>query len=149
MDPAWVKRCWPLVAFAILAGIVLFAASGLLVGIWPEFGEDMASGLIESVNARNFNEKVLQSEVPVLVYFYADWCGPCQMQTPILEDLARDASDFTIVQVNIDKSPDLANRFQIESIPSLLLFRDGRLETRHVGLADKTTLRRLLPPLSP
>ena len=147
MDPAWIKRWWPL-----LAGIAIFslvAAGGLLMGIWPEFGDDSASGPIESVNARSFNEKVLQSEVPVLVYFYADWCGPCQMQAPILEDLAHEASDFAIVQVNIDKSPELANRFQIESIPSLLLFRDGRLENRHVGLANKTVLKQLLSPLSP
>lgn len=103
-----------------------------------------ASRKIEHVHANNFNEKVLQSKVPVLVDFYADWCRPCRAVAPVLEELARENPDARIVKVNVDENPELAARYQIESIPNLLVFRGSRLTGRHAGLANKALLRRLI-----
>ena len=99
---------------------------------------------VEHVGADSFHEKVLQSEVPVLVDFYADWCRPCRALGPVLEELAKETPNAKIVKVNVDREPELADRFGIESIPSLIVFRDGRSTARHSGLANKATLQRLL-----
>lgn len=105
---------------------------------------DQASRSIEHVEAESFTQRVLRSEVPVLVDFYADWCGPCRALAPLLEDFARENPDARIVKVNVDENPELAVRYGIESIPSLLVFREGRVTGQHVGLAGKTALKRLL-----
>ncbi len=105
---------------------------------------DQASRSIEHVQGEGFNQRVLRSQVPVLVDFYADWCGPCRALAPVLEDLARENPGARIVKVNVDENPDLAVQYRIESIPSLLVFRDGRVTGQHVGLASKAALKRLL-----
>jgi thioredoxin 1 len=99
---------------------------------------------LEHVHASTFNEKVLRSPIPVLVDFYADWCRPCQMQGPILAPLAGETSHAKIVKVNVDQNRELASRYQIASIPSLLVFRNGEVIRRHSGLADKAALQQLL-----
>jgi thioredoxin 1 len=103
-----------------------------------------ATPVIEHVNESDFNEKVLRSAVPVLVDFYAEWCGPCKAIAPVLEEFARDNPDAKIVKVNVDENYELASHYKIESIPSLLIFKDSELAVRHVGLADKSLLKRLL-----
>jgi thioredoxin 1 len=92
----------------------------------------------------NFDELVLNSEVPVLVDFYADWCGPCRMMTPVLEELAQETSGGKIVKVNVDHSAQLAARYGISSIPSLIVFENGQVTSEHVGLADKARLKAML-----
>lgn len=99
---------------------------------------------IEYVGMDDFHKKVLQSEVPVLVDFYADWCGPCKAMGPVLEEFARQTPGTKVVKVNIDRYPELADRFRIESIPSLLVFKDGRATGRHTGMANQAVLRRLI-----
>ncbi len=92
----------------------------------------------------NFKQVVLKSDVPVLVDFYADWCGPCRMIAPVLEELARETTDAKIVKVNVDQSPQLAARYGVNSIPSLKVFQDGEVVDEHVGLARKADLKKML-----
>jgi thioredoxin 1 len=99
---------------------------------------------VEQANETNFGELVLNSNVPVLVDFYADWCGPCKMIAPVLEELAQEATDAKIVKVNVDENPQLAARYGISSIPSLLVFKDGGVADQHVGLANKAQLRSMI-----
>jgi thioredoxin 1 len=99
---------------------------------------------VEHANDTNFDEAVLRAEEPVLVDFYADWCGPCRMIAPVLEELAQETPDAKIVKVNVDHSPETAARYGISSIPSLLVFRDGEIVAEQVGLASKSQLKSML-----
>lgn len=95
-------------------------------------------------NDADFAQVVLDSDVPVLVDFYADWCGPCRLLGPVLEELASETTDAKIVKVNVDQAPQLAHRYGIESIPSLKVFKDGKVVDDHLGLANKSQLKALL-----
>lgn len=97
------------------------------------------------INSSSFKQEVLQSDIPVLVDFFADWCGPCRMLGPVLEQLAQQyAGKVKIVKVNVDQSPELAAPFGINSIPALLYFRDGKVKGTSVGLLSKEDLERKL-----
>lgn len=99
---------------------------------------------IEHIDAGDFEKKVLRSEQPVLVDFYAEWCGPCKALSPVLEEFARETPNVKIVKINVDENYELAARYNIKSIPSLLVFKDSDLAARHMGLADKAGLKRLI-----
>jgi thioredoxin 1 len=117
-----------------------------------EEGEPMSSvppkpqpgGEVLHADLENFEQLVLESEVPVLVDFYADWCRPCQMLAPALDDLARESPDARIVKVNVDESPELAGHFGVSSIPALMVFKDGNLVAKRLGVLDKNSLKQLL-----
>jgi thioredoxin 1 len=99
---------------------------------------------VQHADRQNFAELVLNSDVPVLVDFYADWCGPCRMIAPVLDELARETTDAKIVKVNVDQSPELAARYGVNSIPNLKVFDEGKVVDEHVGLADKARLKKML-----
>ena len=101
-------------------------------------------GKVHHANEANFAELVLNSDVPVLVDFYADWCGPCRMIAPVLEELARESTNAKIVKVNVDHRPQLAARYGIDSIPSLKVFEDGKVVDEQVGLVNKAQLKKML-----
>ena len=92
----------------------------------------------------NFRRLVLESDAPVLVDFYADWCGPCQRMAPVLQSLAAELPEVKIVKVDVDRSPGLAAEYGVDSIPNLKAFRNGRITGELVGLASKSQLRAML-----
>lgn len=92
----------------------------------------------------NFQKEVLESELPVLVDFNATWCPPCQALHPILEEIANEGGDFKIVAVDIDDEEDLAKKFNISSIPCLILFNSGVEVDRKIGLQPKKRLQKML-----
>jgi thioredoxin 1 len=99
---------------------------------------------VHHANEANFDDIVLKSDVPVLVDFYADWCGPCQRLAPVLEELAAENPGARIVKVNVDHSPSLAAEYGVNSIPSLKVFKNGTVTDQLVGLASKSQLQSLL-----
>lgn len=101
------------------------------------------SKIIVHVNESNFEAEVLKSEVPVLVDFGAVWCGPCQRQIPVLEKFAA-SSTVKVCKVDIDDSPNLASKFGIRSVPSLLLFQNGQRSAFRVGLTSFADLEKFI-----
>ncbi len=99
---------------------------------------------IQEIMSADFEEVVLKSEKPVLVDFNATWCGPCRMLKPILETVAAERSDVTVVGVDIDENDDLAEEYGVFSIPCLVLFKDGAEADRSVGLVPKEAIENLL-----
>ena len=93
---------------------------------------------ILKVTSENFESEVLQSDKPVLIDFYADWCGPCKMLSPIVDEVAEENTDIKVVKINVDNAQDLAMKYQVMSIPTLVVIKDGREVNRSVGLIDKT-----------
>ena len=85
----------------------------------------------------NFEQEVLKSDVPVLVDFWATWCGPCRALGPVLEEIASETSSVKIVKVNVDEQPELASQFRIMSIPTMILFKSGEVADKTVGLLPK------------
>jgi thioredoxin len=101
--------------------------------------------VVYHTSAENFSRDVLSSPVPVLVDFYADWCGPCRMLAPTLDKLAVEFSGKArIVKVNVDKEPALATQYRVSSIPALMFIADGKVVSQSAGAASEATLRQAL-----
>lgn len=92
----------------------------------------------------NFEEEVLKSDRPVLVDFWAPWCGPCQMLLPIIEGLADEVTDVKICKVNVDEEMEIARKFRVMSIPTLIVFKDGKPVTTSIGAKQKNEILEML-----
>lgn len=99
---------------------------------------------IIKVTEDNFEQEVLQSQIPVLADFNATWCGPCKMLKPVLEELAEEREDCRIVSIDTDEAPELAMEYEIFGVPCVVLFKDGAERKRIVGLQPKEEFVRLL-----
>lgn len=94
---------------------------------------------------QNFNETVTDSDKPVFIDFYADWCGPCKMAAPIIEQLSKELEgQATICKVNVDSQPELAQYFNINSIPTFILIKDNTVVDRFTGLRNKQEIRKII-----
>ena len=97
-----------------------------------------------TITKENFAQEVLQSEKSVLLDFWASWCGPCRMLSPIVDEVAEERSDVKVGKVNVDEQPELAGEFGVMSIPTLLVFRGGKLVNQAVGARPKAGVLALL-----
>ena len=96
------------------------------------------------VTSSNFDEEVINSSVPVLIDFYADWCGPCKILSPIVEEVSSQYEDVKFVKINIDSNQDIANDYMITSIPTLVYIKNGEEQNRVLGAVDKDTVETLI-----
>ncbi len=92
---------------------------------------------VKHINSNNFEQEVMKSDKPVLLDFWASWCGPCKMLSPIVEQLANEVEDVKVCKVNIDEEVDLARKFRVMSIPTLIFMKDGKIVNSSVGLQPK------------
>ena len=96
------------------------------------------------ISKENFASEVLNSNKPVLLDFYADWCGPCRMVGPIVTEIANERSDVKVGKINVDEQPELAAQFQVMSIPMLAVIKNGKLENQVVGYRSKEQIEAML-----
>lgn len=89
------------------------------------------------INKENFHKEVLNSDKPVLLDFFASWCGPCRMVAPILDEIAAEREDIKVCKVDIDEQPELASRYRIMTVPTLMVLKDGRITEQSVGARPK------------
>ena len=99
---------------------------------------------IINVTNETFHQEVINSSKPVLLDFWASWCGPCRMVGPILEEIAAERPDIKVCKVNVDEEPELASRFRIVSIPTLMVIRDGQIATQSMGARPKAQILKML-----
>ena len=97
-----------------------------------------------TITKENFESEVLRSDKPVLVDFWATWCTPCRMIAPVVAEIAAERSDVKVGKVNVDEQPELANQFRIASIPTLLVFREGKVANQMVGVRPKAMIESML-----
>ena len=96
---------------------------------------------VKTFSEENFEEEVLKSEGTVLVDFYADWCGPCKVMSPIIDEIAEEVSTTKVGKVNVDESSELAIKYDVASIPTIMVFKNGELTKTFVGVTEKDEIK--------
>ncbi len=100
--------------------------------------------MVTEITMANFESEVLKSDKPVLVDFWASWCGPCKMLSPVVDEIAAENPDVKVCKINVDDEPGLAGQFNVMSIPTLLVFKDGKVAASSVGVRPKNAILDLL-----
>jgi len=131
----------------IIITTVFFVLSMIILSIYlnskgkAEISNEEESGMeVMKVTSANFEDEVLKSDKTVLIDFYADWCGPCKMFSPVVEAVATENEDIKVVKVNVDDAQDLAIQYQVMSIPTVVIIKDGKEINRNVGMVSKSQL---------
>ena len=97
-----------------------------------------------NITKNNFHEEILNADKPILLDFWASWCGPCRMVVPIVEEIARERSDIKVGKVNVDEEPELAGQFHVMSIPTLVVMKDGKIVNQAMGARPKNAILGML-----
>ena len=97
-----------------------------------------------TITKDNFNEEVINSDKPVLLDFWASWCGPCRMIAPVLDEIAQERADIKVGKINVDEQPELAAQFGVMSIPTLVVMKDGKIVEKTVGTRPKAQILAML-----
>lgn len=97
------------------------------------------------ISKNNFQQEVMESDRVVLLDFWADWCGPCRMIAPTLDEIAEEHPEVKVCKINVDQEPELAVQFQVSSIPSLFVLKDGKVVSRSIGVKPKQQILGMLP----
>ena len=135
----------------IIIAALLFVIVLILLNVFLNSQNNLETNLEESkeeeslmevlkVTSANFEEEVLNSDKTVLIDFYADWCGPCKMLSPIIENVANENEDIKVVKIDVDNAQDLAIKYQIYSIPTIVVIKNGEETNRNVGIASKSQI---------
>ena len=129
---------------AIVGGLFYF-----LSGVSGAASLDESTGNINRIDESRFETEVIRSPSPVVVDFYATWCGPCKLLAPMLDELAGPlANQVKFVKINVDEAPNLSQRFDIQAIPTLIFFKNGKVADKLIGLPSKDTLKARLGSLA-
>lgn len=105
---------------------------------------EMEKMSVLTITANNFEKEVIQSDKPVLLDFWAEWCGPCRMLSPTVETIASEVSDIKVGKINVDEESDLARQFKVMTIPTLVILKDGKVVQTSVGVKSKDAILQLL-----
>lgn len=108
-----------------------------------KFKEDIEMAVIK-LTAENFEQEVMKADKTVLVDFYADWCGPCQMLSPIVDEVAEERDDIKVGKINVDEQMTLAQRYGVMTIPTLIVFKNGEIANKQVGAQSKSGVLKML-----
>ena len=92
------------------------------------------------ITSKNFEEEVLKAEGPVIIDFYADWCGPCKMMSPIIDNIAEETNSAKVGKINVDEAQDIASMYNVMSIPTIIIFKDGKPYKKFVGVTSKENI---------
>lgn len=97
-----------------------------------------------NINKENFHKEVINSDKPVLIDFWAAWCGPCRMMAPVVDEIAEECPDVKVCKVNVDEQPELAGQFNVMSIPTLVVMKNGKIADQAVGARPKSQILSML-----